>query len=121
MPAAACTCASTTTGSALTWTRSARASAWSGSRSGSGRYGGTSPSIRGREPAPPSRSTSRCRRGRKARMRVLLADDHGIVRRGMSSLLETEPGVEMVAEAADGAECLRLCETLEPDVAILDI
>jgi DNA-binding NarL/FixJ family response regulator len=54
-------------------------------------------------------------------MRVLLADDHGIVRRGMKSLLELEPEVEVVGEAADGAECLRLVESLEPDVAILDI
>lgn len=54
-------------------------------------------------------------------MRVLLADDHGIVRRGMKALLELEPGVEIVGEAADGSECLRLCETLEPDVAIVDI
>ena len=54
-------------------------------------------------------------------MRVLLADDHGIVRRGMRSLLELEPGLDIVGEAADGAECLRLCEALEPDLAILDI
>ena len=54
-------------------------------------------------------------------MRVLLADDHGIVRRGMRALLESEPGLEIVGEAADGAECLRLCGTLRPDVAILDI
>jgi two-component system, NarL family, response regulator NreC len=54
-------------------------------------------------------------------MRVLLADDHGIVRRGMKALLELEAGVEIVGEAADGSECLRLCETLEPDVAIVDI
>jgi two-component system response regulator NreC len=54
-------------------------------------------------------------------MRVLLADDHGIVRRGMKSLLELEQGVEVVGEAGDGAECLRLCEALKPDVAILDI
>jgi DNA-binding NarL/FixJ family response regulator len=54
-------------------------------------------------------------------MRVLLADDHGIVRRGMKALLELEPGVEIVGEAADGSECLRLCEALEPDVAIVDI
>ena len=54
-------------------------------------------------------------------MRVLLADDHGIVRRGMKSLLEMEPGLEIVGEASDGAECLRLVESLEPDVAILDI
>jgi DNA-binding NarL/FixJ family response regulator len=54
-------------------------------------------------------------------MKILLADDHGIVRRGMKSLLELEPGVEIVGEASDGAECLRLCETLKPDIAILDI
>jgi two-component system response regulator NreC len=54
-------------------------------------------------------------------MRVLLADDHGIVRRGMKALLELEPGLEIVGEAADGAECLRLCEALEPDLAIVDI
>jgi DNA-binding NarL/FixJ family response regulator len=54
-------------------------------------------------------------------MRVLLADDHGIVRRGMKALLELEPGLEIAGEAADGAECLRLCDALKPDVAILDI
>jgi DNA-binding NarL/FixJ family response regulator len=52
---------------------------------------------------------------------VLLADDHGIVRRGMRSLLESESGLEIVGEAADGAEFLRLCEALHPDVAIVDI
>lgn len=54
-------------------------------------------------------------------MKLLLADDHGIVRRGMRSLLELEPGLEVVGETGDGLEALRLCETLSPDVAILDI
>jgi two-component system, NarL family, response regulator NreC len=54
-------------------------------------------------------------------MRVLLADDHGIVRRGMRALLELEPGIEVVGEAGDGLETLRLCETLRPQLAILDI
>ena len=54
-------------------------------------------------------------------MRVLLADDHGIVRRGLRSLLETEPGLTVVAEAADGMEALRLCEEHRPDLLILDI
>ncbi len=54
-------------------------------------------------------------------MRILLADDHGIVRRGMRALLESEPGMEVVGEAPDGREALRLCETLQPDIAILDI
>ena len=54
-------------------------------------------------------------------MRILLADDQGIVRRGMRALLETEPGVQIVAEASDGHEALRLCESIAPDVAILDV
>jgi two-component system response regulator NreC len=54
-------------------------------------------------------------------VRVLLADDHSIVRRGMRSLLETEESLEVVAEAADGLEALRLCEEHHPDLLILDI
>jgi two-component system response regulator NreC len=54
-------------------------------------------------------------------LRVLLADDHGIVRRGLRSLLESQPGLTVVAEAADGLEALRLCELHRPDVLILDI
>lgn len=54
-------------------------------------------------------------------MRILLADDQGIVRRGMRALLETEPGMEIVAEASDGQEALRLCESASPDVVILDV
>lgn len=54
-------------------------------------------------------------------MRVLLADDHGIVRRGMRALLDTDPSIDVVAEAADGLEAVKLCEEHHPDVAILDI
>jgi two-component system response regulator NreC len=54
-------------------------------------------------------------------LRVLLADDHGIVRRGLRSLLESEPGLSIVAEAADGLEALRLCEEHAPDTLIVDI
>jgi len=54
-------------------------------------------------------------------LRVLLADDHGIVRRGLRSLLETEPGLTVVGEAADGLEALRLCEEHQPDILIVDV
>jgi two-component system response regulator NreC len=53
-------------------------------------------------------------------LRVLLADDHGIVRRGLRSLLE-EAGVTVVAEAADGLDAVRLCEEHRPDTVILDV
>jgi DNA-binding NarL/FixJ family response regulator len=52
---------------------------------------------------------------------VLLADDHGIVRRGLRALLETDPNISVVAEAADGQEALRLYAEHEPDLLILDI
>jgi len=54
-------------------------------------------------------------------VRVLLADDHGIVRRGLRTLLETEAGLSVVAEASDGMEALRLAEEHEPDTLIVDI
>jgi two-component system, NarL family, response regulator NreC len=54
-------------------------------------------------------------------MRVLLADDHGIVRRGLKSLLESDAGLTVVAEAADGLEALRLCEEHQPETLIVDI
>ena len=54
-------------------------------------------------------------------MRVLLADDHAIVRRGLRSLLETEPGLTVVAEAGDGLEAIRLFHEHEPDTVVLDI
>jgi DNA-binding NarL/FixJ family response regulator len=53
--------------------------------------------------------------------RVLIADDHGIVRGGLRLLLERQPGVEVVGEAADGAEAVERALALRPDVAILDV
>ncbi|MGH7535644.1 MAG: response regulator, partial [Gemmatimonadales bacterium] len=56
-----------------------------------------------------------------ATIRVLVADDHAIVRSGIRHVLEGEPGFEIVAEAATGGEALALATELRPDVAVLDI
>ena len=52
---------------------------------------------------------------------VLLADDHMIVRQGLSSLLSAEPDIEVVGEAEDGRQAVRLATQLEPDVVVMDI
>jgi two-component system, NarL family, response regulator NreC len=54
-------------------------------------------------------------------LRILLADDHAIVRRGLRSLIETQPDLNVMAEAGDGLEALRLCEEHQPDAVILDV
>ncbi|SFP57289.1 two component transcriptional regulator, LuxR family [Geodermatophilus dictyosporus] len=52
---------------------------------------------------------------------VLLADDEALVRAGLRMILESEPGLDVVAEAADGAEAVAQCRTHRPDVALLDV
>jgi DNA-binding NarL/FixJ family response regulator len=54
-------------------------------------------------------------------IRVLVADDHMIVRTGIRHVLESEPGFEVVGEAANGADALSLAAELLPDVVVLDI
>lgn len=54
-------------------------------------------------------------------IRVVLADDHHLVRRGIRALLEKSAGIEVVGEAEDGQEALDLVETLAPDVLLVDI
>jgi DNA-binding NarL/FixJ family response regulator len=54
-------------------------------------------------------------------IRVLLADDHALVREGTRRLLETESDVEVVAEAASGEEAIAVAKKLHPDIAIMDI
>lgn len=54
-------------------------------------------------------------------IRILLADDHTVMRRGLRLLLESEDGFSVVAEAADGQQAIQQAEANTPDVAVLDI
>ena len=54
-------------------------------------------------------------------VRVLLADDHALFRSGLRAVLDTQPDLECVGEAADGREAVRQIAALRPDVAVLDI
>ena len=54
-------------------------------------------------------------------IRILIADDHAVVRSGLRALLQADPELEVVGEAADGVETLRLTATLAPDMVLLDI
>lgn len=54
-------------------------------------------------------------------IRILLADDHRIMREGLRSVLEKEPDMEVIAEAKDGRMTVKLAEKLSPDVIVMDI
>lgn len=56
-----------------------------------------------------------------AETRIMLADDHALVRRGVRLILDNEPDLTVVGEASDGAEAIEMARELEPDLAILDI
>src|SRR5580692_10911746 len=82
--------------------------------------------TRSLEAAPPSRRScpSLLRTGaRKSvkQIRILLADDHTVMRRGLRLLLESRPEFGVVAEASDGRQAVEQAEATEPDVAVLDI
>ena len=54
-------------------------------------------------------------------IKIILADDHKLVRQGMRSLLEAQPGYEVIGEASNGLEALKLMEELSPDIALMDV
>jgi two-component system, NarL family, response regulator NreC len=54
-------------------------------------------------------------------IRIVLAEDHGIVRAGLRALLSFEPDLEVVGEAGDSEEVLRVAEKMQPDVVVMDI
>jgi len=54
-------------------------------------------------------------------IRILIADDHGIVRQGLRMYLGSDPEIEIIGEARDGAEALKLAHQLHPDVVLMDL
>ena len=56
-----------------------------------------------------------------SKIRVLLADDHAIVRKGLRALLEGEAGIEVIGEAEDGREAVQMTQQLLPDVVLMDL
>src|ERR687886_989667 len=58
---------------------------------------------------------------REGSARLLLADDHDLVREGIRAVLEGEPDLRVVGEAANGRETLELCRELKPDLVLMDV
>jgi NarL family two-component system response regulator LiaR len=54
-------------------------------------------------------------------IRVMIVDDHGVVRRGLAAYLKNEDDLELVGEARDGQEALQVCEKVRPDVVLMDL
>jgi DNA-binding NarL/FixJ family response regulator len=65
------------------------------------------------EPTDASHSIDRCR--------VLLVDDHIIIREGLSTMLELQEGIDVVGQASNAVEAIKLADSLEPDVVIMDV
>src|SRR5450756_1939970 len=55
------------------------------------------------------------------RIRILLADDHAVVRQGFKMILSAQPDMEIVGEAGNGREAVELAERLQPDVVVMDV
>jgi two-component system, NarL family, response regulator LiaR len=54
-------------------------------------------------------------------IRVMIVDDHAMVRKGLAAFLKTEPGIELVGEARDGREAIEYCDQLKPNVILMDL
>ena len=54
-------------------------------------------------------------------IRILIADDHTVVRQGLRMFLALDPELEVIGEAADGAEALKMTRQLKPDVVLMDL
>src|SRR5450755_3213466 len=58
---------------------------------------------------------------RRPRLRVVLADEHTILRRGLRAMLESEPDLEIIGEASGASDAIALARCLQPDVVITDV
>lgn len=54
-------------------------------------------------------------------IKVLIADDHDLIRKGLISVLRSDPRLTLVGEACNGLEAVKLCRTLQPDVVLIDL
>ncbi|MGD8605545.1 MAG: response regulator transcription factor, partial [Anaerolineales bacterium] len=54
-------------------------------------------------------------------IRIMIVDDHDMVRKGLAAFLQAKPDLELVAEASDGYEALLKCEDVQPDVILMDL
>src|SRR5215472_17522275 len=59
--------------------------------------------------------------GESMTMRIVIADDHKVLRRGLRTFLELDPEMVVVGEAANGAEAVRLAHQLQPDIVLMDL
>lgn len=82
----------------------------------SGKTRPTGPSVREPEPSPPDAAAKT-----DHPIRVLLADDHPILRRGLADLLSESQGIEVVGEAGDGEEAIQLAQQTHPDIVLMDV
>lgn len=70
---------------------------------------------------PPAQRAATSSQHTRSRVRVLLVDDHAMVREGLRTSLETDPSLEIIGEASNGMEALTLVRQLHPDVVVMDV
>jgi CheY-like chemotaxis protein len=79
------------------------------------------PRLGGRAPQPATVAPSAVAPASSPRLRVVLADDHKVMREGLAALLSEQPDMDVVGQAGNGREAVNLTYTLHPDVVIMDV